>query len=71
MYRLPNGKETESGQEYVAAWRKFAEPLAHATQTTLIAFNPGITLAKSDRAGCVNIPTWFVTAFNEGLKGVT
>lgn len=68
MYRLPNGRKTESSREYLLSWEKFAEPLADATNTTPIAFNPGITLTKPDWSRSVQIPTWFVAAFNEGLK---
>ena len=69
MYGLPNGKQTKSSAKYIAAWRKFAEPLANATNTTPMAFDPGITLAKpGSHISGLHIPTWFVAAFNEGLK---
>lgn len=70
MYSLPNGKETESVEEHAIAWGEFVTPLANATGTVVLSFDPIITFAKSGQSGRMraHIPTWFVAAFNEGLK---
>lgn len=66
---LPDGTETDSAEEYANAWQGMVAPLARATGTILIACDPGFTLAKPDWSRSVQVPRWFVEAFNERRGG--
>lgn len=59
---LPNGKFTENENEYVKTWKSFVKPLCDATGTQLVGFDPRVSL--SDGIDIVQLPLWFIKAFN-------
>lgn len=75
LFRLPDGCRTENISEYVAAWRKVANPICEVTGTELMGFDPGILLdeipAPGQRAGrTVSLPTWFAARLSATLGRV-
>lgn len=67
-YFLPNRERTENVEEYLDAWESLARPMMEMTDTTLHSFDPGVSLRGKGDWGIVQLPVWFLQAFNENYK---
>ena len=68
LYFLPNRDQTENTEEYLDAWKSLARPMMEMTDTTLHSFDPGVSLRGKGDWGIVQLPVWFLQAFNENYK---
>ena len=67
-YFLPHREQTENSEEYIDAWELLARPMMEMTDTTLHSFDPGISLRGKGDWGIVQLPVWFLQAFNDNYK---
>jgi hypothetical protein len=67
-YFLPNSKITENAEEYIDAWKSLAKPMIEMTNTVLKGFDPGVTLQSNKDREIVQLPVWFLQAFNENYN---
>ena len=67
-YYLPNRKRAKSVEEYLDAWESLAKPLMELTGTTLHSFDPGVSLRGKGSEGIVQLPAWFLQAFNDNYE---
>ena len=68
QYFLPNREQTEDAEEYIGAWESLARPMMEMTNTTLHSFDPGVSLRGKGDWGLVQLPVWFLQAFNDNYK---
>lgn len=67
-YFLPNRQLTEDVEEYIDAWESLARPMMEMTNTRLQGFDPIVTLRSKEDGEIVQLPIWFLQAFNNNLK---
>lgn len=72
FYPLPDYQTvTEDLDEYIAAWRKLAEPIERELGLTLHSYDPTFAFLKGDPqrdvSTIVSLPVWFVRDLSNKL----
>lgn len=72
-YTLPDQTVTDDIDQYIAAWRKVAQPIEMVLDLELMGFDPDFTFRKGSAqyvgSTTLQLPVWFVNSLSNTLLG--